>query len=382
MIGNKEDAYECFNLANRYLKAGNYSQAKNFFLKSKRMFPDIDISEQVKICEEELRKRENASAQSNANHANGNSHNSSNNSGNCNGTTYRPNHNNLHERHHREKDDGIEKILRTNNYYEILGIPKNSNDEAIRGAYKKLAKLYHPDKNKEKGAEEAFKRVSIAFQHLINKEKRHEYDNNSETDHSHHHPTYRTTHYYYNDDMFTPEDIFRNFFGINFATCNNRTFRTNTNNNRAYANSNNSASANSQRTYSFVQIAIFLMMFVIFFLSSHFEQPKAVYSLKKTGYFDTLNYTSLNKIRFYTKRTFNYNYPKNSHPRFQIEYEVEYKYYEHECHVLTKKIKNDYYREKNQYQKKINYNEIPESCMKLKTLEDQYNNYIMKLKRR
>ncbi|KJP90259.1 hypothetical protein AK88_00107 [Plasmodium fragile] len=380
MIGNKEDAYECFNLATRYLKAGNYSHAKNLFLKSKRMYPDIDISEQVKICEEELRKREDAAAQNNAGHSNGSSHNSSNNSANYNSTTYRPNHNNLHERHPRAKDDGIEKILSTNNYYEILGVPKNSSDETIRAAYKKLAKLYHPDKNKEQGTEEAFKKISIAFQHLINKEKRQEYDNNSETDHSHHHPTYRTTHYYYNDDMFTPEDIFRNFFGINFATCNNRSFRTNVNNSRAYANTN--THANNQRTSSFIQIAIFLMMFVIFFLSSHFEQPKAVYSLNKTNYFDTLNYTSLNKIRFYTKRTFNYNYPKNSHPRFQIEYEVEYKYYEHECHMLTKKIKNDYYREKNQYQKKINYNEIPESCMKLKTLEDQYNSYIMKLKRR
>ncbi|GAW81135.1 DnaJ domain containing protein [Plasmodium gonderi] len=376
MIGNKEDAYECFNLANKYMKVGNYSHAKNLFLKSKRMFPDIDISEKVKICEEEIKKREDLNGENQDGYTNSNRNNSNNYN-----TTYRPNHNNLHERHHKAKDECMEKILRTNNYYEILGVPKNSNDETIKNAYKKLAKLYHPDKNKEKGAEEAFKKVSKAFQHLINKEKRYEYDNNSGTDHLPH-PTYRTTHYYYNDDAFTPEDIFRNFFGINFATCNNRSFRTNINTNRAYANSNSNANANNQRNSSFIQIAIFLIMFVIFFLSSHFEQPKAVYSLQKTSYFDTINYTSLNKIRFYTKRTFNYNYPKNSHPRFQIEYEVEYKYYEHECHILTKKIKNDYYREKNQYQQKINYHEIPESCMKLKTLEDQYNNYIMKLKRR
>ncbi|SBT35657.1 DnaJ protein, putative [Plasmodium ovale wallikeri] len=370
MIGNKEDAYECFNLATKYMKVGNYSHAKNLLLKCKRMFPDIDISEKLKICEEELKKTENIGKENTA-------------YSNASNTNYRNDKNNLHERH-KTKDDCIEKILRTNNYYEILGIPKNSNDETIRTAYKKLAKLYHPDKNKEKGAEEAFKKVSIAFQHLINKEKRLEYDNNSDTDNHHHrhNPTYRTAHYYYNDETFTPEDLFRNFFGINFATCNNRTFRTNPNTNRAYANSNNNSNNSAQRNYSFVQISIFLIMFIIFFLSSHFEQPKAVYSLQKTSYFDTLNYTSLNKIRFYTKRTFNYSYPRNSHSRFQIEFEVEYKYYEHECHILTKKIKNDYYREKSQYQQKLNYKDIPESCMKLKTLEDQYNNFIMKMKKR
>ncbi|SBS85805.1 DnaJ protein, putative [Plasmodium malariae] len=366
MIGNKEEAYECFNLALKYMKVGNYSHAKNLLLKCKRMFPDIDISEKLKICEEELNKTEHIGKENEV-------HNNNNNS------TFRNNQGNLHERH-KTKDECLEKILRTNNYYEILGIPKNSNDETIKSAYKKLAKLYHPDKNKEKGAEEAFKKVSKAFQHLINKEKRYEYDNNSETDH--HHQTFRTTHYYYNDETFTPEDLFRSFFGINFATCNNRQFRANVNTNRTYANTNNNSNNNSQRNYSFVQVSIFLIMFIIFFLSSHFEQPKAVYSLQKTGYFDTLNYTSLNNIRFFTKRSFNYNYPRNSHARFQIEYEVEYKYYEHECHILTKKIKNDYYKQKNQYQQKLNYQDIPESCMKLKTLEEQYNNFILKMKKR
>ncbi|SCM00543.1 DnaJ protein, putative [Plasmodium chabaudi chabaudi] len=368
MIGNKEEAYECFNLANRYMKAGNYSHAKNLFLKSKRMFPEIDITEQIKICDEKISKSENIGNDDTA-------------SSNTNSRTYQTDQSNLHERH-KSKDDGIEKILRTNNFYEILGIPKNSNDETIKSAYKKLAKIYHPDKNKEKGAEEAFKKISKAFQHLINKEKRYEYDNNLEM--GSHFPAHRATHFYYSDDLFTPEDLFRSFFGINLATCNNRAFRTNINTEHPHNNNNNNNnnSHNTQRNISIAQLSIFLMMFVIFFLSSYFEQPRAVYSLQKTNYFDTVNYTSLNKIRFYTKRTFGYNYPKNSHPRFQVEFEVEYKYYEHECHVLTKKIKNDYHGQKNKYKQQLNYKDIPESCLKLKTLEDQYNNYIMKLKKR
>lgn len=259
MIGNKEEAYECFNLAARYMKVGNYSHAKNLFLKSKRMFPEIDITEQIKTCEEKINKSEHIG-------------NDNTTSSNINNRSYKTDQNNLHERH-KSKDDNIEKILRTNNFYEILGIPKNSNDEAIKSAYKKLAKIYHPDKNKEKGAEEAFKKISKAFQHLINKEKRYEYDNNLEM--NSHYPTHRSTHFYYSDDVFTPEDLFRSFFGINFATCNNRAFRTNINTENTHNNNNNSNSNNNnQRSISLVQISIFLIMFVIFFLSSYFEQPR------------------------------------------------------------------------------------------------------------
>ncbi|ETW48461.1 hypothetical protein PFMALIP_03435 [Plasmodium falciparum MaliPS096_E11] len=363
MISNKDDAYECFNLACKYMKNGNFSHAKNLFLKAKRMFPDIDITEKLKTCEEEINKSEHIGTEK-----------TTYNNNTTTSTFNRDTTNNVHERF-RKKDECLEKILRTNNYYEILGIPKNSNDEAIRGAYKKLAKLYHPDKNKDKGAEEAFKKVSKAFQHLINKEKRYEYDNN--IDEHGQHTTYRTTHYYYNDDTFTPEDLFRNFFGLNFATCNNTNFRTHINSNRSYSNNNNTNSANNaQRNYSFVQILIFLIMFLIFFLSSHFEQPKAVYSLQKTNYFDTINYTSLNNIRFYTKRTFNYNYPRNSHSRFQvINFYVQIYIYIYIYVSFVYIYIYIYYIYIYMFylfsfsEQKINYKDIPESCMKLKTLE-------------
>ncbi|VWU52120.1 DnaJ protein, putative, partial [Hepatocystis sp. ex Piliocolobus tephrosceles] len=265
MIGNKEDAYECFNLATKYMKVGNFSHAKNLFLKSKRMFPDIDISEKIKICEEEIKKTDKTKKEDSTNIKT--TH-----------TTFRSTSSNVNERH-KTKDECLEKILKSNNYYEILGIPKDSNDETIKSAYKKLAKLYHPDKNKSKDAEEAFKKVSKAFQHLIDKDKRYEYDNYSDLDtHNNiNNPSraFRTTHYYYNDDAFTAEDIFRNFFGINFATCNNRAYRTHVNTNRAHTHNNTSAntSNNNQRNYSLVQLFLFLIMFIVFFLSSHFEQP-------------------------------------------------------------------------------------------------------------
>lgn len=61
-------------------------------------------------------------------------------------------------------------------YYEILGVPRDAPQEKIQGAYRKLARKYHPDLNKEKGAEEKFKQIGEAYEVLGDPEKRKKYD--------------------------------------------------------------------------------------------------------------------------------------------------------------------------------------------------------------
>ncbi|MCL4268948.1 MAG: molecular chaperone DnaJ [Anaerolineales bacterium] len=61
-------------------------------------------------------------------------------------------------------------------YYDILGVGKGASDDEIKAAFRKLARQYHPDVNKEPHAEEKFKEINEAYGVLSDKEKRARYD--------------------------------------------------------------------------------------------------------------------------------------------------------------------------------------------------------------
>ena len=61
-------------------------------------------------------------------------------------------------------------------YYEILGLSRNASNDDIKAAFRKLARQYHPDVNKEDGAEEKFKEINEAYGVLSDPEKRGRYD--------------------------------------------------------------------------------------------------------------------------------------------------------------------------------------------------------------
>jgi molecular chaperone DnaJ len=61
-------------------------------------------------------------------------------------------------------------------YYDILGVGRNANDDEIKNAFRKLARQYHPDVNKEPDAEEKFKEVNEAYGVLSDSDKRARYD--------------------------------------------------------------------------------------------------------------------------------------------------------------------------------------------------------------
>ncbi|MFF5993665.1 molecular chaperone DnaJ [Lysinibacillus sp. KU-BSD001] len=61
-------------------------------------------------------------------------------------------------------------------YYEVLGLAKGASKDEIKKAYRKLSKQYHPDINKEPGADEKFKEIAEAYEVLSDEQKRARYD--------------------------------------------------------------------------------------------------------------------------------------------------------------------------------------------------------------
>lgn len=106
-------------------------------------------------------------------------------------------------------------------YYQVLGVSKNSSKQEMKSAYRKLALKWHPDKNKEKGAEQKFKEINQAYETLSDPKKKDMYDQVGHSSYSS--GNARTGGGYYsnvggqsvNFDFggMDPFDIFEQFFG-------------------------------------------------------------------------------------------------------------------------------------------------------------------------
>eukprot|EP01084_Bolivina_argentea_P131401 231935_1 len=108
----------------------------------------------------------------------------------------------------------VRKILRARDYYSTLGLSKGGDidEKQLKKKYRKLALKLHPDRNKSPGAEEAFKKLSKAYDCLRDKRKRQIYDQYGEDS-----PQMRGNNRGAQFQQMTPDDIIRMFFGGDFG---------------------------------------------------------------------------------------------------------------------------------------------------------------------
>ncbi|KKU46717.1 MAG: Chaperone protein DnaJ [Microgenomates group bacterium GW2011_GWA2_46_7] len=70
----------------------------------------------------------------------------------------------------------IQVVATKKDYYEILGVNRSASESELKSAYRKLALKWHPDRNKEAGAEAKFKEINEAYEVLSSAEKKAKYD--------------------------------------------------------------------------------------------------------------------------------------------------------------------------------------------------------------
>ncbi|KAJ0965914.1 hypothetical protein J5N97_027122 [Dioscorea zingiberensis] len=107
-------------------------------------------------------------------------------------------------------------------YYSTLGVSRSASNKEIKAAYRKLARQYHPDVNKQPGATEKFKEISTAYEVLSDDKKRALYDQYGEAG------VKSTVGGSAGAYATNPFDLFETFFGAsmgNFSTMDQGTFR-------------------------------------------------------------------------------------------------------------------------------------------------------------
>ncbi|KAK3281904.1 hypothetical protein CYMTET_10331 [Cymbomonas tetramitiformis] len=154
MEGNREDANRCLGIAKRALEEGDLAKAIKFAEKSKRFHASSEADNIIKLASSGgiPRSANQGSVPPPSRPASRATSEQPQSPGAGAGTTGTP-----------EQRKAVQEILRSSDYYAMLGVANSANEDEVKKAYRKLALKLHPDKNQAAGAEEAFKKVSKAF---------------------------------------------------------------------------------------------------------------------------------------------------------------------------------------------------------------------------
>ncbi|XP_051866242.1 dnaJ homolog subfamily B member 14-like [Pristis pectinata] len=377
MEGNRDEAEKCLRIARKALQDGDQDKALKFLNKAEKLYPSVE----AKALIDAITKNGSAAGgpgrrpepeKPNQAKSTGPTEN-----GAAPGKEKKPE---AAKAYTSEQLEGVQRIKKCKDYYEILGISKDASDEDLKKAYRKLALKFHPDKNHAPGATEAFKAIGNAYAVLSNPMKRKDYDQYGEgqSPGSYQHGGFEF-HRNYESDI-TPEDLFNMFFGGGFPTGSTQAYS----NGRARFTSQQSyhrADRDDERADGGFSMFLQLLPIIVLILVSVLSQlmvsspPYSLYYRAAVGH--TVKRQSSNlKVVYFVNKDFVKEYTGTVLQKVEKSVEEDYITNLRNNCWKERQERNDYlyaakvYRDK-QLRKKAELMKM-ESCEKLAKLNDLY----------
>lgn len=308
MEGNRDEADKCLRIARKALQNGEHDKALKFLNKAEKLYPSIE----AKALIDAITK--------NGSTAGGPGHRTESDKPNQGKSTGPAQNGAMPETEKKveskaytsEQLDGVQRIKKCNDFYEILGIVKDASEEDLKKAYRKLALKFHPDKNHAPGATEAFKAIGNAYAVLSNPVKRKDYDQYGEglSPGNSQHGGFEF-HRNYEADI-TPEDLFNMFFGGGFPTGSTQTYsngRTRFTTQHTYHRTERDDERTDGGFSMFLQLLPIIVLILVSVLSQLMvsSPPYSLYYRAAVGH--TLKKQSINlKVVYFVNKDFDKEY--------------------------------------------------------------------------
>ncbi|EEC05135.1 molecular chaperone, putative [Ixodes scapularis] len=343
MEGNKEESKRCIELAQLFISQGQKEKALKFLHKAEHLYP----SKLAKDLIEYLQKLNGATSCDGAT-SDARSKSRSNSPG-CPPSPSPRQRARAKERdasaerrvadYTKEQLEAVRRTKHCKDYYEILGVTREADEDLLKKQYRKLALQVHPDKNKAPGAGDAFKAIGNAYAVLSDPEKRKLYDINGNRPPQQ--QSYAGESYDYSRGFegksrdISPEELFNMFFGNAFSS--NVYVRRGTRfQHQRQQHGHSTAEVHPDSSYSVLLQMMPIIVLVGMSLMSSFLVSDPPYSLVRTAKYQYERKTLNLELSYFVKENFMQEHRSNI---YRVEMEVE------SDHIAN--LRSSCFREKN-----------------------------------
>lgn len=391
MEGNKDEAAKCVALAKKAMLAGDFLKAQRLIDKAQRMFPSPESEGLAAACAHKLNVGNAASTDANARGAAASSGSKTSYSSQPEGPRQRRGSpgrprdaapadprltrsrsaaaaSTAAPAHTPEQARLCEVVLKEKCYYSTLGVSKDASEEVIRKAYRRLALLLHPDKNKAPKAEDAFKKVNRVSSTLLDPQERRTYDlGGPEAVEGRPQPHVQRAGPAH-PDILTAEDLFRVLFGQSLRDSG-----------RGY-HTRNPRSQHQHQEHNFHALVQFLPMLLLFLMMLLFNMmpqdgnpPPVYYSFRQSREFPVPRITQIHAVRYFVGDGFMQEILPQPDKVRELERKVEVRHYQGICTSENDRLNRDlttahYHMASNESIKRLLDRPRP-GCMKLELLK-------------